>query len=103
VHSAEGVGEGQPVNALVRPENVAISREPGEPMENEIEGIVSESLILGEVIRHYVTIPGGGTFLSVELNRPDRRALEKGTKVRLGWRAVDMRLLAAEIRAEAAQ
>jgi putative spermidine/putrescine transport system ATP-binding protein len=91
--SAEAVRPGESVSAMVRPENVVISEGPAGAMENELEGIVSDSLIVGEVIRNFVTVAGSRTFVSVELNRPDRRALEKGTSVRLGWRAVDMRLL----------
>jgi putative spermidine/putrescine transport system ATP-binding protein len=89
---------GQAINAMVRPENVTIREAAGaaagETMENELEGTVSESLNLGGVIRHYVSVAEGRTFVSVELNRPGRPPLEKGTKVRLGWRAIDMRLLA---------
>jgi len=40
-----------------------------------------------------VTGPGGRTFVSLEFNRPGLRLLDKGTPVRLSWRAIDMRLL----------
>jgi putative spermidine/putrescine transport system ATP-binding protein len=82
---------------MVRPENVVITAasDATDEMENTIEGTVNESLILGGVIRHYVAIPDGRVFVSVELNRPGLRVFDKGNKVRLGWRAIDMRTLAA--------
>jgi putative spermidine/putrescine transport system ATP-binding protein len=84
---------GEKVSAMVRPENVQIRDGDDARMENEIEGVVSDSLILGEVIRHYVTVPGDRVFVSTELNRPGSVPRGKGTRVRLGWRASDMRLL----------
>jgi putative spermidine/putrescine transport system ATP-binding protein len=91
------VQPGQRVNVMVRPENVVIAAasDATDEMENTIEGTVNESLILGGVIRHYVAIPDGRIFVSVELNRPGLRVFDKGSKVRLGWRAIDMRTLAA--------
>jgi len=86
---------GEPVSIMVRPENVMITAASDAPavMENTVEGTVNESVNLGGVIRHYVTGPGGRIFVSVEFNRPGLRVLDKGTPVRLTWRAVDMRLL----------
>jgi putative spermidine/putrescine transport system ATP-binding protein len=91
------VQPGQSVSVMVRPENVVITAasDATDEMENTIEGTVNESLILGGVIRHYVAIPDGRVFVSVELNRPGLRVFDKGGKVRLGWRAIDMRTLAA--------
>jgi putative spermidine/putrescine transport system ATP-binding protein len=91
------VQPGQSVSVMVRPENVVITAvsDVTDEMENTIEGTVNESLILGGVIRHYVAIPDGRVFVSVELNRPGLRVFDKGNKVRLGWRAIDMRTLAA--------
>jgi putative spermidine/putrescine transport system ATP-binding protein len=88
---------GQSVSVMVRPENVVIAAASDAPdeMENTVEGTVNESLILGGVVRHYVAIPEGRVFVSVELNRPGLRVLDEGSKVRLGWRAIDMRTLAA--------
>jgi putative spermidine/putrescine transport system ATP-binding protein len=90
-----GMEIGEPVSIMVRPENVMITAASDAPavMENTVEGIVNESVNLGGVIRHYVTGPGGRIFVSVEFNRPGLRVLDKGTPVRLTWRAVDMRLL----------
>ena len=91
------VQSGQSVSVMVRPENVVIAAasDAADEMENTIEGTVDESLILGGVIRHYVAIPDGRVFVSVELNRPGLRVFDKGSKVRLGWRAIDMRTLVA--------
>lgn len=88
---------GQPVSIMVRPENVIIAMPTDAPaeMDNTVEGTVDESVTLGGVVRHYVTGPGGRIFISVEFNRPGLRLLDKGTPVRLSWRAVDMRLLSS--------
>jgi putative spermidine/putrescine transport system ATP-binding protein len=89
---------GQSVSVMVRPENVVITAasDTTDEMENMVEGTVNESLILGGVVRHYVAIPEGRVFVSVELNRPGLRVFAEGSKVRLGWRAIDMRTLAAD-------
>ena len=86
---------GESVSVMVRPENVTIATrsESVTEAENTIEGTVSESITLGGVVRHYVAGPGGRTFISVEFNRPGLRLLDKGTPVRLAWRAVDIRVL----------
>ena len=88
---------GERVSVMVRPENVMITTgsDDVDQMENTIEGTVAESITLGGVVRHYVRGPGGRTFISIEFNRPGLRLLDKGTPVRLAWRAVDMRLLSA--------
>ena len=86
---------GESVSVMVRPENVTIetrSERLGE-VENTVDGTVAESITLGGVVRHYVTGQGGRTFISVEFNRPGLRLLDKGTPVRLAWRAVDIRVL----------
>ncbi len=86
---------GESVSVMVRPENVMIATgsDAGGGTENTVDGTVSESITLGGVVRHYVTGPGGRTFVSLEFNRPGLRLLDKGTPVRLSWRAIDMRLL----------
>jgi putative spermidine/putrescine transport system ATP-binding protein len=92
-----GARVGELVSLLVRPENVMITvaSDPTAETENSVEGTVCESVNLGGVIRHYVAGSGGRTFVSVEFNRPGLRVLDKGTPVRLSWRAVDMRLLSS--------
>jgi putative spermidine/putrescine transport system ATP-binding protein len=86
---------GESVSVMVRPENVTIATRTDAmgQSENTVDGTVAESITLGGVVRHYVTGPGGRTFISVEFNRPGLRLLEKGTPVRLAWRAVDIRIL----------
>ncbi len=90
-----GVPVGREVSLMVRPENVVIvsTADRGAFQENAIDGIVVDSIVLGCVIRHHVETGEGRRFVSVELNRPGLRALDKGTPVVLGWRAVDMRIL----------
>jgi len=82
---------------MVRRENVTIApaSDSAAEMESSIEGTVNDSVNLGGIIRHYVAGPRGRVFISVEFNRPGLRVLDKGTPVRLAWRAVDMRLLPA--------
>jgi putative spermidine/putrescine transport system ATP-binding protein len=86
---------GERVSVMVRPENVTIATRSDavSEAENTIEGTVSDSITLGGVVRHYVTGPGGRTYISVEFNRPGLRPMDKGTPVRLAWRAVDIRVL----------
>ena len=74
---------------------IAMPTDAPAEMDNTVEGTVDESVTLGGVVRHYVTGPGGRIFISVEFNRPGLRLLDKGTPVRLSWRAVDMRLLSS--------
>jgi putative spermidine/putrescine transport system ATP-binding protein len=80
---------------MVRPENVIIEMLSGAAteMKNTVDGTVNESITLGGVVRHYVMGPGGRVFVSVEFNRPGLCLLDKGTAVRISWRAADMRLL----------
>ncbi|HTS93137.1 MAG TPA: ABC transporter ATP-binding protein [Stellaceae bacterium] len=87
--------KGETVSLMVRPENVTIAgaADASRKLENTVEGTVNDSVNLGGVIRHYVACPGGRVFISVEFNRPGLRILEKGTRVQLAWRALDMRLL----------
>ena len=86
---------GESVGVMVRPENVTLATDSASANESEntIEGTVDESITLGGVVRHYVKGPGGRIFVAIEFNRPGLRLLDKGTPVRLSWRAIDMRLL----------
>jgi putative spermidine/putrescine transport system ATP-binding protein len=82
---------GELVSVIVRPENVIIEMLSG--AATEMKNTVNESITLGGVVRHYVMGPGGRVFVSVEFNRPGLCLLDKGTAVRISWRAADMRLL----------
>ena len=94
---------GEAITMMVRPENVAVMDAPdaSNSFENVVEGTVSESLVLGGIVRHYVRVAEGRTLVSVELNRPGLRALDKGAAVRLGWRAADTRVFSSADRASA--
>lgn len=93
---ALSVPVGRTVNLMVRPENVVIAPAPDRDVsrENAIEGVVVDSVVLGSMIRHHVETAEGRRFVSVELNRPGLRTFEKGAPVIMGWRAIDMRILA---------
>jgi len=85
---------GGTVKLMIRPENIRIVRQnDDEEFENEIDGKVVDSVILGGVIRHHIDVGMDEMFVSQELNRSGRASIHPGTDVVLGWRAEDMYVL----------
>ncbi|MBL8670093.1 MAG: ABC transporter ATP-binding protein [Alphaproteobacteria bacterium] len=85
---------GARAKAILRPENVSLLRDAGTGHDAAVEGRLIDSIVLGSVVKHHVEI-AGGTVIAQELNRRDRAAVRPGDRVRVGWRAEDLLVLAA--------
>ena len=86
---------GVKAKAVLRPENVSLVANGAPAPENVVEGSVTDSVVLGGVVKHHIGLDGGGAVIAQELNRRDRTPVKAGDRVRVGWRAADMQLLAA--------
>jgi putative spermidine/putrescine transport system ATP-binding protein len=75
---------GQRVKAVIRPESLRILQ-AGETAENVAEGTVAETLFIGGVCRHYVSIADGLVLSLTQLTKGGAPALPAGTRIRVGW------------------
>ena len=80
---------GQPVTAVVRPESIVLSPEPGE-LCNAFEGEVKETIYLGDVVKYVVQIGAETTVTAKVLLRAATVQLKRGDRVRVGWAVEDM-------------
>jgi len=77
---------GPDVRIMVRPERIRVG--PASIGENQLEGTLSDVVIVGEVTRTYVSIPGDTTVSATALTARDRR-LMPGARIVLHWDVAD--------------
>jgi ABC-type Fe3+/spermidine/putrescine transport system ATPase subunit len=104
--SSGGVGPGQGVVAIVRPEAVAIASaltpeglggllDEGAG-RNAVEGVVESREYLGAVLRYAVRV-GAGMVMAADVHKPDAGALrQEGERVRLIFSSADVLVYPAE-------
>ena len=76
---------GRTVKAVIRPESLRILQ-PGEIAENVAEGVLAESLFIGGVCRHYVSIADDLVLSLKQLTDGGAAVPPAGTRIRVGWR-----------------
>ena len=76
---------GRTVKAVIRPESLRILQ-PGETAENVAEGVLAESLFIGGVCRHYVSIADDLVLSLKQLTDGGAAVPPPGTRIRVGWR-----------------
>ena len=76
---------GRTVKAVIRPESLRILQ-PGEIAENVAEGVLAESLFIGGVCRHYVSIADDLVLSLKQLTDGGAAVPPPGTHIRIGWR-----------------
>jgi putative spermidine/putrescine transport system ATP-binding protein len=76
---------GRTVKAVIRPESLRILQ-PGEIAENVAEGVLAESLFIGGVCRHYVSIADDLVLSLKQLTDGGAAVPPPGTRIRVGWR-----------------
>lgn len=82
------------LTVLVRPENISMSAAASaEP--NSVRGILRDSIVLGGVVKHYVTIAGREIIVQ-EANHARRRSHLPGHEVFLHWNWRDALILPAQ-------
>jgi putative spermidine/putrescine transport system ATP-binding protein len=82
---------------LVRPENVRVNgEEPASAESSSLVATVKDTLVLGGVVRHFLTLSNGAEVIAQELNRPGMALPPRGSEVRVTWRSADGRLLPAD-------
>lgn len=87
---------GDPVTCLVRPENLDLSASTS-ARRIAFEGRYIDSIVLGGVVKHFVTLASGTPVVVQEPNRLGRVPLGGGQTVQVGWEAEHCRLLPAGI------
>jgi putative spermidine/putrescine transport system ATP-binding protein len=76
---------GKPVKLVLRPESLRVLQ-PGETAENVAEGQLSETVFIGGVYRHFVSI-AGNVVLSLKQFTDSAAAVPPlGSAMRIGWR-----------------
>jgi len=86
---------GTRVAAMIRPENVRILGTDGtERHDNKLDGQVSDTSVLGSVIRHHVRLRDGNVVVAHEFNRRGRSDLRLGEAVSVTWHADDLLIFA---------
>jgi putative spermidine/putrescine transport system ATP-binding protein len=77
----------------LRPERVEI--DPPEKMDAQLEGKIEELIYLGDHIRVRINVAGNDQFIAKVRNRGDKRELNEGQSVNIGWAASDCKALDA--------
>ncbi|MEO8136493.1 MAG: ABC transporter ATP-binding protein [Betaproteobacteria bacterium] len=83
------VRSGERVTLLVRPENVRLVECLPDERINCADGVVRDSIVLGGVVKHHVTLADGTGMVVQEPNHLRRNALARGQTVHVAWSAVD--------------
>ncbi|MFN4166985.1 MAG: ABC transporter ATP-binding protein [Pannonibacter phragmitetus] len=86
-------GTGDFTTVSLRPERVELA--PEKPMDNMLQGRIEELIYLGDHIRVRMTVCGNSEFIVKVRNRSDRRQLETGSTVPIGWAKKDCKALDA--------
>jgi putative spermidine/putrescine transport system ATP-binding protein len=98
IRAAADAGRAAPVGAkvrfVVRPESIRLLA-PGETAENVASGTLKESVFVGGVSRHFVTLPGGTVLSAKQLTSIGAARPRPGDTVRVGWSAAQTLLLPA--------
>lgn len=89
---------GDEVTTVVRPENihVQLASEATESFAADngwIEGFVDDSLIVGGVVKHYLTITGDLSVVAQQANSSARLVLSRGDRVKVRWSKNDCRII----------
>ncbi|MFN4011380.1 MAG: ABC transporter ATP-binding protein [Pannonibacter sp.] len=86
-------GAGDATTLSLRPERVELA--PERQMDNMLEGRIEELIYLGDHIRVRMTVCGNSEFIVKVRNRSDRRRLDAGEIVPIGWEMKDCKALDA--------
>ncbi len=84
---------GEKTTLSLRPERVEL--EPGNTMDNVVPGKIEELIYLGDHIRIRMNVAGNDEFVVKVRNRGERRKLEEGQTVSIGWASADCKALDA--------
>ena len=77
------------ITLLIRPENVRLVERLPDERVNAAAGVVCDSIVLGGVVKHHVTLSDGSQIVVQESNHLRRSALTPGQTVHVSWSAVD--------------
>jgi putative spermidine/putrescine transport system ATP-binding protein len=80
---------GETATVLVRPESVTLSGQSGQSGVNCIAGHLLDTLIVGGIVKHFVSLADGSKFEVQELNRKDRVDIPRGSEVTISWQVGD--------------
>jgi putative spermidine/putrescine transport system ATP-binding protein len=91
---AGGAPTGAKVRFVVRPESIRLLA-PEETADNIASGTLKESVFVGGVSRHFVTLPGGTVLSAKQLTSIGAARPRPGEAVRVGWSAAQTLVLPA--------
>jgi putative spermidine/putrescine transport system ATP-binding protein len=77
------------ITLLIRPENVRLVERLPDECVNGAAGVVCDSIVLGGVVKHHVTLTDGSQMVVQESNHLRRSALSPGQTVHVSWSTVD--------------
>ena len=85
VQPAESIGVGSPVSLMIRPERLRLTTPA--PGDNSVEGVINESIFVGNDILYLVRLRDGTVFTVRDQNQgPEARtAVSVGDRVLLSW------------------
>jgi len=80
------LSKGSSVQFMVRPESVR-TVDGQQQLTNEVEGVVKEVIMSGQITRCFLELPDGSEMVSSRLTVERGTGLEPGNTVRFGWSA----------------
>lgn len=80
---------GSTVTVLIRPENIRLVASLPDARVNCAAGVVRDSIVLGGVVKHHITLSDASEIVVQEANHLRRSALTSGQAVLVSWNAVD--------------
>jgi putative spermidine/putrescine transport system ATP-binding protein len=94
-HRGESLPSGAAATVMIRPQHLSVDAEPV-ARENSLSGVVTESVLIGMTIEHFVRLPDGTSVVVVELSSAHAKPLSAGTPVNLTWKIHDAHVFSAE-------
>jgi putative spermidine/putrescine transport system ATP-binding protein len=83
---------GAVTSCLVRPECMVMAHAKPD-RDNAFEGVFEDSIVLGGVVKHFISLPDGSKVTVQEPNRPGGGKLAAGQAVWIGWNTEECLLL----------
>lgn len=82
---------GAEVTLLIRPESVRfMDADSGpQPGEQSLAGTLSDSIVMGSVVKHHIELGESQQIILLEPNRQNRSVIPRGAPVNIGWSIED--------------
>ncbi|MBY0508557.1 MAG: ABC transporter ATP-binding protein [Rhodospirillaceae bacterium] len=86
---------GSPLSVALRPERIAIARDPAPMGDCSVSGTIEDAVYLGMTCTYFVTLSSGAVVRVTAQNGEGAQTFSRGDAVHLSWRPAALTVLAA--------